>query len=105
MASIQKLSTEESLELFERIIICIKKQKKGFFILKKLKGVHGYCEWEDGILLDYRKDFIATIIHECIHFIEPNWSEKQVCYSESRVINAIKEDDVIRLLMFFVKKL
>lgn len=105
MAKIVKLSKEESLSLFERIIESIRKQKKGFFTLKKLKGVHGYCEWEEGIILDYRKEFIATIIHECIHFIEPDWSEAQVAYSESRVINTITEDDVIRLLMFFIKKL
>ena len=105
MATIQKLSNDDSVELFERVVDCIKSQKKGFFTLKKLKGLHGYCDWEDGIVLDYRKDFVATIVHECIHFIEPNWSEKQVCYSESRVMNSVKDDDIVRLLMFFVKKL
>lgn len=100
-----KLSTEESLLLFERIIACIRKQKKGFFSFKKLKGAHGYCEWEEGIVLDYRKELIPTIIHECIHFLEPDWSESQVMYAESRVINSITEDDIIRLLLFFVKKL
>ena len=105
MAKIQKLSNEESLNLFERIISCIKSKKRGFFFLKKLKGVHGWCEWEDGIILDYRKDLIPTIIHECIHLLEPEWSEAQVSYSERRVINTICDDDVIRLLMIFIKKL
>ena len=105
MAKLQKLSKDDALALFQRIIICIKSQKRGFFIFKKLKGVHGWCEWEDGILLDYRKDLIPTIIHECIHLLEPDWSESQVAYSEKRVINTITEDDVIMLLMIFVKKL
>ena len=105
MAKILKLSNEESLILFERVISCIKTKKKGFFFLKKLKGVHGWCEWEDGIILDYRKDLIPTIIHECIHLLEPEWSEAQVSYSERRVVNTICDDDVIRLLMIFVKKL
>jgi predicted metal-dependent hydrolase len=105
VARIQKLSKEETLELFLRIIACIKKQKRGYFILKKLKGVHGWCEWDDGIILDYRKDLVPTVIHECIHLLEPNWSEAQVIYSEKRVINTITEDDVIMLLMIFVKKL
>lgn len=74
-------------------------------MLKKLKGVHGYCDWDDGILLDYRKDLIPTIVHECIHYIEPNWSEAQVMYAESRVINTMSQDDITKLLMFFVKKL
>jgi hypothetical protein len=102
---IQKLTKEDSVQLFQRIISCIKSKKKGFFTLKKLKGVHGWCEWEDGIILDYRKDFIPTIIHECIHLLEPDWSESQVIYSENRVINSISEDDVGLLLMIFIKKL
>jgi len=105
VAKIQKLSKEQILELFHRIIDCIKSQKRGYFVLKKLKGVHGWCEWEDGIILDYRKDLIPTIIHECIHLLEPTWSESQVAYSEKRVINTITEDNVIMLLMIFVKKL
>lgn len=105
MPKIVKLSKDESLLLFERIVDSIRKQKKGFFVLKKLKGAHGYCEWDEGIVLDYRKEFIATIIHECIHLIEPDWSEAQVMYAESRVLNTISEDDVVRLLLFFVKKL
>lgn len=105
MAKLQKLSKEQTLILFERIVLCIKNQKKGYFVLKKLKGVHGWCEWEDGVFLDYRKDLIPTIIHECIHLLEPDWSEYQVAYSEKRVINTISEDNVIKLLMFFVKKL
>jgi len=105
VAKLQKLSNVESIELFDRVINCIKSQKKGFFVLKKLKGVHGWCEWEDGVLLDYRKDLIPTIIHECIHLLEPDWSESQVAYSEKRVINTITEDNVIKLLMIFAKKL
>jgi hypothetical protein len=100
-----KITNEEALELFEKVIQCIQKQNKGFFTLKKLKGVHGYCEWENGILLDYRKELVPTIIHECIHLMEPNWSEAQVCYIESRIVNTITSDDVVRLLMFFVKKI
>ena len=105
MGKLVKLTTEESLELFDRIINVIKKQKKGFFYLKKLKGYCGYCDWDEGITLDYRKDIIPTLIHECIHLLEPEWSEAQVAYSEKRVVNALTEDNVIMLLMFFVKKL
>lgn len=105
MAKPRKITNKEALEIFETVIICIKKQKRGFFEFKKLKGVHGYCEWEEGIVLDYRKDLVPTIIHECIHLMEPDWSEAKVCYTESRIINTIKPDDVIRLLMFFVKKI
>ncbi len=105
MPRLKKISKQESLELFNRVLECIRTREKGFFCLKKLRGVHGYCEWDDGIILDYRKDFIPTIIHECIHFIEPDWSEAQVCYAEKRVVNALQEQDIIDLLKIFIKKL
>jgi len=105
VAKTYKLSDEDSLALFERVISCIKTQKKSFFTFQKLKGVHGYCEWEDGILIDYRKDLIPTVVHECIHLLEPDWSETQVGYSERRIMSTISSDDAIRLLIFFIKKL
>ena len=105
MSNVVKITKKESLELFERVINMIKKQKRGFFYFKKLKGVHGYCEWEDGIILDYIKDLIPTIIHECIHLLEPDWCESKVAYAEKRIINTITEDDVVMLLMIFIKKL
>jgi hypothetical protein len=98
------LSVEKALEFFERIIVCIKKQKKGYFYFKKLRGVHGYCEWDDGIVIDYRKDIVPTIIHECVHLLEPDWSEAQVCYTEKRIVNEITEEDVKLLLLLFLKK-
>lgn len=101
----KKLSKKESLKLFERILQLIHKSKRGFFILRKLRGVHGYCAWDDGIELDYRKDLVPTIIHECIHFLEEDWSESQVRYAETKVVNALTEDDVIALLKIFSKKL
>ena len=106
MAKSLKLTKIECDVLFQKIIALIKKSKRGFFILKKLNdGAHGYCDWDDGIIIDYRRDFIPTIIHECIHFLEPEWTEKQVMYAESRVINNITDTEVIMLLMILVKKL
>ena len=79
----------------------IKKSDSNFFKLKKLKGVMGYCEWEVGISLDYRKEFIATLIHECIHYLKPSWSETQVLYAEKRVINCITIKQLIKLIKTF----
>jgi hypothetical protein len=99
------LTKKQSLAFFTRILSCIKKQKKGYFILKKLRGVHGYCEWDDGIVLDYRKELVPTLIHECIHLLEPDWAEAQVLYAEKRIINAIDDEGVKILLQYFIKKL
>jgi hypothetical protein len=100
-----KLTDEESVELFNRVLEAMHKMKKGFFSFRKLRGVHGYCLWEEGIELDHRKDLIPTIIHECIHFIEQDWPENKVLYAEKRIMNIITEDDIILLLKIFVKKI
>ena len=101
----KKLSNKESLILFYRIIRLLKKSDRGFFKIKKLKGAMGYCEWEDGILIDYRREFIPTIIHECIHFLEPQWNETQVLYAEKRIINTINVEQIKNILKLFLDSL
>lgn len=96
-----KLSKIECNKLYNSIIVLIKKSDSKFFKLKKLKGAMGYCEWEVGILLDYRREFIATLIHECIHYLRPAWPESQVLYAEKRIINTITIKQIIKLIKVF----
>lgn len=99
-----KLSKEESLTLFVSVLETIKQQKKGFFQLKKLRGsVHGYCDWDE-IVIDYRKEFIPTIIHEVIHLLNPDWCETNVLYAEKQILKNISIDDIICLLKIIAKK-
>lgn len=100
-----KLTKEDSIKLYNKIVRLIKKSNLDFFKLKKLKGVMGYCEWENGISLDYRRELIPTLIHECIHFLNPKWSETQVLYAEKRVVNSITAVQVIKILKLFIDKL
>lgn len=97
-----KLSKKDSIKLYRKIAHLIKKSELGFFKFKKLKGAMGYCEWEDGIILDYRRELFATLIHECIHFLKPKWSESQVLYAEKRVINSITSHQAIKILKLFI---
>lgn len=98
-----KLSKQDSLKLYKKIAKLIDNADVGFFRIKKLKGVMGYCEWEDGIVLDYRRELFATLIHECIHYLKPKWSESQVLYAEKRVINSITSVQVVKLLKSFAE--
>ena len=94
------------MDLFVEIIKIINKMPKGFIVLKKLKTLHGACVFEDDLIeIDYRKEFVATLIHEVIHYLRNDWSESMVLYAEKRVINAISEDDIICLLKVAVKKM
>lgn len=100
-----KLTKKDSIKIFNKVIKLIKESDLEFFKLKKLKGVMGYCEWEDGIIIDYRKELIPTLIHECIHFLYPSWSETQVLYAEKRVVNSISLAQVIKILKQFISRL
>lgn len=100
-----RLSSAECYNLYRRIVALIKKSEPGFFKLKKLKGAMGYCEWEAGIILDYRREFIATLIHECIHYLKPSWSETHVLYAEKRVINSITSKQIIKLIKLIAEQL
>lgn len=105
MKTILKLPRPEILKIYKKIFSLIKTSEVGFFKLKKLKGAMGYCEWEQGITLDYRRELFATLIHECIHYLYPDWSETQVLYAERRVVNTITSKQVAKLLLIFIEKL
>lgn len=97
----KKISDIECLKLYKKIMSLIRKSPLGFFKLRKLKGAMGYCEWEDGITIDYRKELIPTVIHECIHFLNPSWPESRVLYTEKRVVNCINNKQILKLLKVF----
>ncbi len=101
-----KLTNKQALDLFSEVLRTIHKMPKGFIVLKKLKTVHGWCHEEDDFIeVDYRKEFILTIIHEVLHYIYPNWSESRVMYCEKRIANIITVDDVVFLLKAVIKRL
>lgn len=97
-----KLSKEDCDKMYKKIIHLINISEKNFFTIKKLRGVMGYCAWENGIQLDYRRELLSTLVHECVHFLEPDWAESQVLYAEKRIINEMSADDAITLLKTFV---
>jgi hypothetical protein len=82
----KNLTSKECEKLLQECIKLVKKADSKFFILRKLKGVMGLCYW-DWIELDPRKDFLPTSIHECLHFLYPDWSETYIRYAESRIMN------------------
>ena len=89
------LSKSEITSLYEECLKLVKKKSAGFIIFTKLK-IHGWCIYEDDIIeVDYRKDFARTLYHECVHYLYPDWSETQVIYAESRLINNIPVMDTL----------
>jgi hypothetical protein len=91
--------------IFRRIIERIKEKEKGFFQIKKLKGYRGLWYYGDMIEIDYRKEVIPTIIHEVLHDLYENNTEKWVYQVESKISQILKTKDIINLLQAFISNL
>jgi hypothetical protein len=99
-----KLDKNKIQTLYERCLNLVRRKPCGFFIFKKMRGFDGSCNWDD-IEIDPRGDFISTAYHECIHYIEPEWSETQVLYAESRMRNVLGYLDHAKFLKHISIKL
>jgi hypothetical protein len=74
--------------------------------MKKLKCVQGwYGRKEDTIEIDYRKQFLPTLIHEVLHHYYPNWSETRVLKEESKITNALSIRQVENIFIRYGKRL
>jgi len=59
-------------------------------ILKKLHGREGYYDPPtEEVVVDYRKEFLSTLVHEVLHHLHPDWSESKVINKEHELMNTI----------------
>jgi hypothetical protein len=84
----KKLGKIKIKKLYKRCLNLARRKPAEFFSFKKMRGAHGYCNWTD-LEFNPNGELLATAYHECIHYLEPDWSETQVMYAESRVINVL----------------
>lgn len=70
----------------------------------KLKKIHNvmlegyYDEGDEGIVVDYRKSLLSTLIHEFIHKIHVDWTEKRVRRYESKIVNQLSQKQIKKIL-------
>jgi hypothetical protein len=67
---------------------------------------HGYCITNSSnnsiiIIIDPKKEFVPSIIHECIHGIYPEHKEAKVMSIEKNIMNNISQSQVLSLLKCF----
>lgn len=101
----KKFTRSELRYLFRRICLRIKQKPRGYFILSKLRGACGYCNFDESIQVDYRKLLVPTIIHEVIHDMYPDEWEGWVLRLESKLVNILKPADVVSLVTLFFAKM
>jgi hypothetical protein len=83
------------------------REKKNTIELKKLWGsIEGYYYFgENRMELDYRKEIISTLIHECIHHYNPDKCETWVIAEEKKVINNLSIRQIKNIIKEFAKSL
>lgn len=98
------LNKKHITEIYKKCLSLLRRKPPGFIIFKKLQ-CYGWCKWDEDILeVDHRKDLLRTAYHECIHYLYPDWSETQVIYAESRLINQCSVLENIKFLKILTEK-
>jgi hypothetical protein len=94
----KRLTKKDVKTVYNRCLSLVRRKPAEFFIFKKLK-ICGWCLYdEDAVVIDHRKDMLRTAYHELIHYLYPDWSETQVIYAESRIVNGVTILDNARFL-------
>lgn len=100
----KKLTKRQLNQIHNRCLNLIRRKPAEFFIFKKMKKYEGSCNWTD-IEIDPRTNLISTAYHECVHYLYPDWSETQVLYAESRLVNSLSVLDITKFLKHLSDKL
>jgi len=56
---------------------------------RRFKGnLHGIAySCIQSMCVDFRKEALSTIIHECLHLLYPTWTEKKIREHETGIVN------------------
>ena len=72
-------------------------------VWKKMKKYWGLYEYDtQQMSIDFRCPLVPTIIHECIHHWNPEWSETKVLEEERRIVNSMTPAQGLNLMKIFL---
>lgn len=91
------LTRREKLE-FLSMAIGFLTAPKNRIQLKRLPCSYVGEEEAGKITIDYRRDFVSTLIHELLHRFHGDWSESQVAKMEKHMINQLSPSAIRKLL-------
>jgi len=101
----KNLNATQLRTIFKKIITRIKEKPVGFFKFKKMRAIRGLWCSGDEILIDHNREIVPTIIHEMLHDLYEDNSEKWVARVESKIAQIITPKDVRILLTEFLCKM
>jgi hypothetical protein len=91
--------------IIENIITFLRSKPPEFFQFKRIYGrTTGFFKG-DHIELDFRKDLIQSVVHECVHALHPELSETKVLAMERAIIKIITNIEVAEILIILGKKI
>ena len=100
--------THRHVMYLKRIQRFIKKPNVRFLIHEiPITNEHGFCLTSSSsrdpilIILDPNKEFIPTLIHECLHGMYPKYKERRIRSLERFIMNRITASQVVELLRVF----
>jgi hypothetical protein len=100
-----KMTKKEISNYHKRCLNLIRRKPPEFLLFKKL-SICGWCLYDEDLLVfDYRKDFLRTAYHECLHYLYPEWSETKVIRAESVLINRLSLLEITTFLKHLAIKL
>lgn len=104
----QKADTEDALRKIQTLadtddwLVCLDSPRKdGQRSILRGLGSNRYGRVDtvaSVIYVDYRKDFLAMFVHQCIHAIYPNMLERDVTILELVIIENIDSQQAVNLL-------
>lgn len=95
----ERLKEPDIDHIMRRCISMVKRKPPKFFNFINMRKYWGSCNWSN-IVITPQSNILGTGIHECLHHIFPNWSETQVLYAESRILNRAKKLDLAKFLKY-----
>jgi hypothetical protein len=92
-------------QIIQNIISFLKLKPPQFFQFKRIYGRTTGFYKGDHIELDFRKDLVQSVIHECVHALHPELSETKVLAMERAIIKVITNIEVAEILAILAKKI
>ena len=67
---------------------------------KKLRNMCGYYDAEnEEIIIDFRSDIVATLVHEISHHVHPYWCETKLQQKERQVMSCLTSTQCTNIII------
>lgn len=99
-------SKKETYLITRRLYYLLRNHSDRIHFQKLYSNVYGsYDDATHEIKIDYRRDILATLIHEALHHWHPDWNETKVRQHESLIINSLSAKQIRNIIKVIGKNI